>query len=611
MRERQFEVMNDESAASILRRGVPASPGIRIGRAVIYDPKLNPSAPRTIPAGHVKFQIDLLGRAFVKAAEEIEDLQSKLRESLDDAHAAIFDPHLLFVRDEAFCEQVAERIRTRLQSAQYAVMAVIGELDAQFASIEDEYISSRSTDFRDVGNRICKHLTLIRGESDAAPIPRSEDVILIAHDLTPSDTAQMDNRSIMAFATEVGGRTSHTAILAKALEIPAVVGVGAIIDRIKDGDQVIVDGYEGTLVINPSDAELRRARNRKRKHLIRERDYHKLAALPAETVDGFKVELAANLELASEIDHVKQYGAHGVGLFRTEFLYLDKPKPPSEDEQYEVYLKVVEGLAPAPVVFRTLDVGGDKLFPGSLAHHEKNPFLGLRAIRFCLKHPWVFAAQLRAILRASAAGPVRIMFPMVSTVDEILAAKKILAEAKRDLEREGREFADNVEVGVMVEIPSAALTSDALAPEVDFFSIGTNDLIQYTLAVDRSNEKVNDLYDPFHPAVLRLIRMVVDAAQREGIDVNVCGEMAANPATALLLVGMGVESLSMGAVDVPKIKYFLRHIRLSEARAIAADVRGMRSSTEIREHVQGLTDRFIKRRLARPLDEELVATGTI
>lgn len=603
--------MSDDSAASILLRGVPASPGIRVGRAVIYDPKLNPAAPRTIPAGHVKFQIDLLGRAFVKAGEEIEEVQAKLRESLDDAHAAIFDPHLLFVRDEAFRERVADRIRTRLQSAQYAVMAVIGELDAQFASIDDEYISSRSADFRDVGNRICKHLTLIRGKSDGAPVRRSKDVILIAHDLTPSDTAQMDRKKVMAFATEVGGQTSHTAILAKALEIPAVVGVGPIIDQIRDGDQVIVDGYEGTLVINPSDAELRRARNRKRRYLIRERDYRKLAALPAETVDGFKVELTANLEFASEIDHVKQYGAHGVGLFRTEFLYLGKPKPPSEDEQYEVYRKVVEGLAPAPVVFRTLDVGGDKLFPGSSLHHEKNPFLGLRAIRFCLKHPWIFAAQLRAILRASAAGPVRIMFPMVSTVDEILAAKKILAEVKRDLEREGREFADNVEVGVMVEIPSAALTADALAPEVDFFSIGTNDLIQYTLAVDRSNEKVNDLYDPFHPAVLRLIRLVVDAAQREGIDVSVCGEMAANPATALLLVGMGIESLSMGAVDVPKIKYFLRHIRLSEARSIAADVRGMRSSTEIREHVQRLTDRFIKRRLARPLDEKPAAAGTL
>lgn len=586
---------------SIHLHGVPASPGIYIGAAVAHAAILPPEAPRTVPAGQIETQIRLLDRALRSAEREIAELRDRLRDSLDEAHAAIFDPHLLFVQDATLRERVVDRMRQRGESAAYAVMAVVQELAGQFAQIGDAYISSRGTDVYDVGNRICKHLAPSRRDARRAPM-YSRDAIVLAHDLSPSDTAQMDRRHVKAFATEIGGPTSHTAILAKALEIPAVVGLGSLMRHLRPGMTAIVDGHEGTVVLNPTPTEVNQARNRRRRHLQRERDFRKLRALPAETIDGYQVELSANLEFMSELPHVLEHGARGIGLFRTEFLYLEKAGLPTEEEQFEVYRQVAETVAPEAVIFRTLDVGGDK-FPGDVGSREElNPFLGLRAIRFCLSKPEIFRTQLRALLRASAFGRVRIMFPMISSIGELVRAKKELQIAKRELAAQEIAFDREIEIGVMIEIPSAALAASRLAREVDFFSIGTNDLLQYTLAVDRSNEKVADLYDPYHPAILELLRVAIDAAHRAGIWVGVCGEMASNPRTALLLVGLGVDELSMSPAAAPETKFLIRQIKLSEAQKLANRVYGLESSEEIRQAVESSYQELCKRRIQPALE---------
>lgn len=592
--------MPAEAKTSTRLKGIAASPGIHIGRVVVRNANLPNSGPRFVSASQVPRQIRLLEDALATAEREIQELRDKVGQTLDEAHASIFDPHLLFVQDPALKESAVKRIREKHESAQHAVTAVIQELAAQFARMGDAYISSRATDVYDVGTRICKHLGVSQTRSDPQRTMAS-DAIIFAHDLSPSDTAQMDTRHVKAFATEIGGPTSHTAILAKALEIPAVLGLGSLMKHATPGARAIVDGYEGTVILNPTEIEINQAKNRRRRYLIREKDYKKLSSLPAETIDGYRVELSANIEFPSEIPHLLSHGAQGIGLFRTEFLYLRQVGLPTEEEQFEVYREVVQNVAPHAVIFRTLDVGGDKFFDDVRARTELNPFLGLRAIRFCMKHPAIFMTQLRALLRASAFGRAKIMFPMVSALHEITHAKNVLEEAKRALAKEGKDFDPDIEVGVMIEIPSAALMAERLAQEVDFFSIGTNDLIQYTLAVDRSNEKVAEWYDPFHPAIVRLIREVIDAAHRAGIWVGVCGEMASNPITALLLVGMGIDELSMGALDVPQVKYFLRQIRLSEARRLAGEVATLQSAEEIRDYAQKTYAEFQKRRIKEPI----------
>lgn len=592
--------MAEEEKTSIQLKGIAASPGIYIGRALAHNPSFPSSAVRNVPSAQVPRQVRKFEAALKTADAEIRDLQTQLRERLDEAHAAIFDPHLLFVHDPEMKAKIIGRIRERNESAQFAVMAVIYELAEQFRQIEDAYISSRSTDVIDVGHRICKHLQPGQRGS-GQPRAAATGAVIVAHDLSPSDTAQMDHRRMRAFATEIGGPTSHTAILAKGLEIPAVVGLGPILCHIGPNATAIVDGYEGTVTINPTEAEIRRAKNRRRRYMVRERDYRKLRDLPAETIDGYRVELSANIELPSEIPHVIDNGANGIGLYRTEFLYLEKMGLPSEDEQFAVYREVIEALAPRAVIFRTLDVGGDKFLAQVTTHQELNPFLGLRAIRFCLANPKIFSTQLRALLRASAFGKAKIMFPMVSSVDQVQQAKAILESAKAELEAEGVAFDPLIEIGIMIEIPAAAIAADRFAREVDFFSIGTNDLIQYTLAIDRSNEKVASLYDPFHPAILRLIQTVIAAAHREGIWVGLCGEMASNPVTALMLVGMGIDELSMSAAAIPEIKYMLRQIRSSEARRLAGEVTSLDSSEEIRAVAEMAYNELKKRRIKEPI----------
>lgn len=594
--QKKLEVPESVTPAAIHLKGVPASPGIEVGRVALFHQTQIPELASKISPAQVNSEVRALERALAVAEVEIIELQKRLTDSLDEAHAAIFDSHLLFFRDPALRQEAERRIRAKHESAATAVTAVIRTLADQFLQIEDEYISSRATDLTDIGNRICKNLSMgVKAESK--PKTHRGDVILFAHDLTPTDTAAMDHAHVKAFATEIGGPTSHTAILAKALEIPAVVGLGSAIPHLSPGATVIIDGYTGDVTINPTKDEIADARRRRKRSLSRVRDFRKLKSLPAETIDRYRVQLCANIEFPSEIDHVIENGADGVGLFRTEFLYLKERRLPSEDEQYQIYREVLERICPGEVIFRTLDVGGDKFLSEVQSREELNPFLGLRAIRFCLEHPRIFRTQLRALLRASIHGRAKIMFPMVSSVSEVIEARELLEEAKDELTASGLRYDPEIEIGIMVEIPSAALTADRMAEEVDFFSIGTNDLIQYTLAADRSNEKVARLYNPYHPAILRLIRMVIDAAHRAGITVGVCGEMAANPKTAMLLIGMGVDELSMGAVSIPEIKYLLRHVRFGEIHKLAGQVLGMNSSDDIQEFVDRLHLDFNKRRV--------------
>jgi len=565
-------------------QGIAVSPGIYIAKVHIYDPVRPVVSRRLIAPEETDAEKGQLRAAIEHARNVIMDLRHKVQQTLDESHAAIFDPQLMILDDPVIIERTMGRIEKYHENAAMAFMTVIQQFVDQFASFGDAYIASRNADILDVGNRVCQYLAASYTETHNLKF--NDDVIILSPDLSPSDTAQLDHAHVRGFATELGGPTSHSAILAKALEIPAIVGLGPFLNEITNDSLAIIDGYEGTMTLEPSAREVARARARRRRHLVHERDLQKLRLLPAETLDGYRVELSANVELPIEIPHVLAHGAEGVGLFRTEFMYLERTSLPTEDELFFVYKKVVEDVAPYSVIFRTMDLGGDKFFCDLQSGRELNPFLGLRAIRLCLAYPQVFRTQLRAILRASAFGKAKIMFPLITSLREVRQAKEIVESVREELRQEGKQFDEKIQIGIMIEIPSAAICADQLAKEVDFFSIGTNDLIQYTLAVDRGNEQVASLYDPFHPAILRLIRMTIDAAQREGIWVGLCGEMSANPMSALLLLGLGINELSMGALAIPEIKRLIRQIHLSDARSIVEELYTLRSSAEIHEFVR-------------------------
>ena len=575
--------------------GIPVSPGIHIAGVFPYDPVHAVIPRRTVAKDGVEQEKRALSKALDKARAALLETRNKVRENLDESHAAIFDPQLMILDDPIVIASTHERIEEHQENAARAFMTVIRQFVEQFAALDVQYLASRATDILDVGNRVCRHLAGDAGETGRFKL--DSEVIVLARDLSPSETAHLDQKYLRGLATELGGHTSHTAILAKALEIPAVVGIGPFLAGVRPGTQAIIDGFAGTLTLDPSSRESARARQRRKKRLIVERDLEKLKDLPAETLDGYHIDLAANLELPIEIPHVLTHGAEGIGLFRTEFHYLESNRLPTEEELFDVYKNVVERLAPDSVIFRTIDLGGDKFASTIQTEREINPFLGMRAIRLCLAHPDVFRTQLRAILRASAHGTARIMFPMISNLQEVREAKQILEAVREELRAEGQAFDEQIQVGIMIETPAAVITADQLAKEVDFFSIGTNDLIQYTLAVDRGNEEVAPLYDPFHPAILRLIRMTVDAAQREGIWCGLCGEMSANPLCALLLVGMGMDELSMGALAIPEIKRVIRQVQLSEARKLVEEIYTMRTSQEIHEHVRNAYRSIQRRRM--------------
>ena len=564
-------------------RGIPVSPGVVIGKAYLVDRRKVHPPERLIEPDEVEAEIARFHRALAETRRQLEDLKVHYREGTLGDYGYLVDVHLLMLQDRMIVEETERLIREGRHSADWAVWQAIERIKSAFNGLADEYFRDRRTDLEHLGDRILRNLTGRRHERIA---DIQGDVVVVAHDLSPMDTAQMDVSRVRAFVTDLGGRTSHTAILARSLSIPAVVGLEIVTDVANGGDTVIVDGLSGVVILNPEPQELEACRERQVRYQAYRRELESLAILPAVTRDGHKVRVEANIELLDEIQGLRRYGAEGIGLYRTEFLYMNRDQPPSEEEHLETYRKVVDAVRPFPVTIRTLDIGGDKMVHSVPIQEEINPALGLRSIRLCLKERGLFRTQLRAVLRASAFGDVRVMFPMVSGLAELLEALKVLQEAREELDREGVEYDPDIPVGVMIEVPSAAVTADLLAPHVDFFSIGTNDLIQYALAIDRVNEHVAYLYEPLHPAVLRLIRMTCEAAARHGIPVGVCGEMAGDELYTLVLLGLGVEELSMHALSIPRIKRIIHRTTLTEARDLVDRIFELTTAAEVHRFVE-------------------------
>lgn len=563
--------------------GISASSGIGIGKIFLIGKEEFSVFPRKINVSEIPSEILKFEEALIKTRRELVELQRNIAHQLGQDHAQIFDAHLLVLEDRVLIEDVIIQIKTSKINVEYAFQQVIKKYVETLTKLDDEYLRERAIDIQDVAKRVLRKL--FKKETNLAASIKGK-VVVVAHDLSPADTAALPKDMILGFATNIGGRTSHTAIIARALGIPAVVGLEKITAYVKDKTPVIVDGTEGIVVINPEEKVVEDYKQRQREARRIKRIFTKIKHLPAETLDKKTITLAGNIELPEEMPMVMEWGAEGIGLYRTEFLYLGRRDLPDEEQQFRAYAKVVKKMKPNPVIIRTLDIGGDKFLSHPDIPPDMHPYLGWRAIRFCLARPEVFKVQLRAILRASSVGKLKIMFPMISGVEELRQAKALLEEAKKELRNKGVEFDESIEVGVMIEVPSAAVTSDILAQECDFFSIGTNDLIQYALAVDRGNEKVAYLYEPAHPAVLRLIKMVIKNAHDAGIWVGMCGEMASEPLYAFLLLGMGIDELSVSPSAIPKIKYLLRSVSLDDAKKVVDEIFKLSTYSEVVKYVQ-------------------------
>lgn len=567
----------------IVLKGIPASPGIAMGPAFLMDTE-EPVVPRRqISDEELPQEIARFEEALIQTRKEIVDIQKKITEEMGTDHAEIFNAHLLVLEDKMFLEEVISRLRKEKLTVEYILLDVIKKYVKVFSKMDDEYLKERISDIEDVGKRILRNL-LGQQRQDLSKL--REEVIVVAYNLSPSDTALMHKENVLGFVTDIGGRTSHTAIMAKSLEIPAVVGLEKVSRLVKKGDFLIVNGNEGMVIINPRRETIKKFEE----ELLKFEEFiHRLEGLkdlPAETLDGYRVKIVANIESPQEISSVLAHGAFGIGLYRTEYFYMNRKDLPSEEEQYEAYRRVAIQMAPYPVTIRTLDLGGDKFISQLEIPYEINPFMGWRAIRFCLARPDIFRTQLSAILRASVDGKLKLMYPLISGIEELHQANQILEEVKADLRRKNIPFDENLEVGAMIEVPSAAVTADILAKEVDFFSIGTNDLIQYSLAVDRVNEKIAYLYEPSHPAILRIIKNIIDSAHREGIWVGMCGEMAGEPMFIPLLLGLGLDEFSVSPVIVPEVKQVIRSMTISQAKEIAQKCLTFSISEEITEYLR-------------------------
>ncbi|HUW99758.1 MAG: phosphoenolpyruvate--protein phosphotransferase [Phycisphaerae bacterium] len=573
-----------------IRKGIPVSPGMAIAPAIVLDSEEFRIPRRSIEPAEVGQELERFRGAVESAQAEIRDLRQRVTRDVGEELGAIFDVQDALLTDARLLEEVRELVDREHYSIEYAVSTVLKGYARKFLKLPNRYMAERVVDVYDVEKRLLRNLIGAKRETLGR---LTEPVIVIAHDLTPSQTASLDRSKILAFATDIGGRTSHTTIVARAMGIPAVVGLQTATADVSGGDTVIVDGNRGLLVVNPDEESIQRFRDAERRFRRMEDSLGDLRDLPAVTQDGHEIHLWGNIEFPHEVQACLARGASGIGLYRTEFLYLDREDDPTEADHYQAYAEAIEALQGRPITIRTCDLGADKFTHLSGEYDERNPFLGFRSIRFSLQHVGLFKTQLRAILRASALGPTRIMFPLVTNLKELRQAKMILADVREDLEEEGVAFDRDLKVGIMVEVPSAAIMARYFARECDFFSIGTNDLIQYTLAVDRSNEQVASMYTAGHPAVLRLIREVVEAANNAGVEVATCGEMAGEPMYTILLLGLGVDALSVSPATLPEVKKVIRSVTMDQAREVVEKVFWFDSDREVDAYLSELTRRLL------------------
>lgn len=570
-------------------KGIAASDGVAVAKAyLLVQPDLTFSKATVEDTAAEEARLDA---ALAKSTEELQQIREKAAQSLGEAEAQVFDAHLMVLSDPEMVGQIKQNIKDNSVNAESALKEVTDMHIGMFEAMEDNaYMQERAADIRDVAKRILAHLL---GVTLPNPSMINEEVVVVAHDLTPSDTAQLDRNFVKAFVTDIGGRTSHSAIMARSLEIPAIVGTKEITAKVKEGDILAVNGIEGDVIIDPTDEQKAEFEKAGADYAAQKAEWEKLKNAETVTADGKHFELAANIGTPKDLVGVHNNGGEAVGLYRTEFLYMDSPDFPTEDDQYEAYKAVLEGMEGKPVVVRTMDIGGDKELPYLQLPHEMNPFLGYRALRISLSEQGdeMFRTQMRALLRASVHGNLRIMFPMVATLKEFRAAKAIFEEEKQKLISEGKEVSDTIQVGIMIEIPAAAVLADKFAKEVDFFSVGTNDLIQYTMAADRMNERVSYLYQPYNPSILRLIKNVIDAAHAEGKWAGMCGEMAGDQTAVPLLVGMGLDEFSMSATSILKTRSLMK--RLDTAKMAELADRALKEC-DMMEEVVELVHEYVK-----------------
>jgi phosphoenolpyruvate-protein phosphotransferase (PTS system enzyme I) len=582
-------------------RGIPVSPGVCRGKALVLDEEDHAIPAHVISDAELPGELQRLERSLVQTRHQILEVQRKVGQAMGAEDASIFDAHLLVLEDRTLIDEVTRLMTEQKINVEQSFHQVAEKYAATLEAIDDDYLRERASDMRDVTARVLNNLLNRPHELDLRHL--QEPCILISRDLKPSTTATLDREKVLGLATDIGSKTSHTAIMARSLRIPAIVGLQNASGELKTGDYLLLDGFHGHLVLNPTDQTLVEYGQLVRRRVNLEEKLREIIELPAVTLDGIRVPLAANVEQAKDTEEVIACGAEGVGLYRTEYLYINRDTLPTEEEQCEAYRSVAATLSPQPVVIRTLDLGGDKFLSHLQVPREMNPFLGWRAIRFCLEEKDIFRTQLRAILRASLGGTTRMMYPMISCLDELTKANELLDQCRAELRAENIPYNEQLEIGAMIEIPSAVMIADSLAKRVSFFSIGTNDLIQYSLAVDRLNEKIAHLYQPTHPAIIHFIKLTVDAAHRNGIWVGVCGEMAGDPVLVPLLLGLGIDHLSAAPPIIPHIKFLIRRLKMSEAKALADFALGCESGSEILERAESLA-----RRIAPSLFEERSTT---
>jgi phosphoenolpyruvate-protein phosphotransferase (PTS system enzyme I) len=550
----------------LLFNGIAVSPGIVIGKAFVLYGDAVLVEPRPLRSDQVEAEVEKLHKAVERTADELQVFRTETAQRLGEKDASIFDVHQMLLQDETVQQEIVQRIRSQKINADHVVSEIIGRYEASFNSATDEYFRARAADLRDIKQRVIRH---IQGKEEPNLAQINEPVVLIARDLTPSQTVSMDRKKILGFGTELGSRTSHAAILARSLKVPSIVGLVDACQQVLSNDTVILDGNSGVLLVNPTPDTLTKYKRLQREFSRFENGLVRVKRLPARTKDGKDLELSANIEFYEELQTAQEYGAHGVGLYRTEYLYLTRPELPTEEQQVTEYSRIIKAVKGAPVTVRTFDIGGDKAQKFFSIPHEANPFLGFRGVRLYERNEPVFLTQIRAILRASVHGQVRIMFPMIASVSEMRYCRAVVQLACEQLRKEGIAFSAEIPVGAMIEVPSAAVSADLIARESDFLSIGTNDLIQYTMAVDRGNKYVAYLYRNFNPAVLRLIRDVIRFGHEQGVWVGMCGEMASDPFATMVLIGLGLDEFSVSPVSLLVIKEIIRRVEFTECQNLA------------------------------------------